>query len=155
MTTIVHAFPRGWVPPVFPLASVVYNAALGIYIMANSNSTGGDAVAHKPSYLGIWIALHPRGPWTQVHEETAWTPAGHPKARAGWPQIAPKWIAEDGKSFWLVWTDTQQSKFTSEDVDTPLYHARGDDEWRQMRLRWHQARPYFAFNAQRVDLVIG
>jgi hypothetical protein len=86
VATIVHAFPRGWVSPVFPLASVVYNAALGIYIMANSNSTGGDAVAHNPSYLGILIALialHPWGPWRQVHEETAWTPAGDPKARAG------------------------------------------------------------------------
>jgi len=24
---------------------------------------------------------------------------------ASQPQISPKWIAADGKSFWLVWTD--------------------------------------------------
>jgi uncharacterized protein DUF4185 len=153
--SVVHTFPRGWISPVFPLAwqpSVVYNAPLGLYMMANSNSTGGDAKGYKPSYLGIWVAHNPWGPWTQIHEETAWTPAGDPEARAGWPQIAPKWIAKDGKSFWLVWTDTQQ--LNGEDVTAPIYHARSEDEFRLVRLRWRECCPYFAFNVQRVDLDI-
>ena len=58
------------------------------------------------------------------HEETAWNPAQDPGARAYQPQIAPKWIAEDGLSFWLVWTDFQ-------DVE-----GRG--------------KPYYSFNAQKV-----
>jgi hypothetical protein len=77
----------------------------------------------KPSYLGFWIAPQPWGPWTQVHEETAWTPLGDGKARCYQPQISPKWLAEDGRSFWLVWTDFQVI----------------DGE-----------RPHYAFNAQKV-----
>ena len=61
----------------------------------------------KPSYLGFWTASHPWGPWTQAHEETAWTPAGDANARAYQPQIPSKWVAKDGKSFWLVYTDFQ------------------------------------------------
>ena len=61
----------------------------------------------KPSYLGFWIAEHPWGPWNQVYEETAWAPAGDTAARAYQPQIIPRWISEDGKSFWLAFTDYQ------------------------------------------------
>ena len=52
------------------------------------------------------------------------TPDRDDNARAYQPQIAPQWIAPDGKSFWLVWTDFQV--------------VPGRD------------RPYYAFNAQRV-----
>src|SRR5262249_14426497 len=109
----VHTFPRGWVNSLLhPYAwhpSIVYYPALGAYLMANwgmGSSPQGDWFA-KPSYLGFWMAPQPWGPWTQVHEETSWMPAGEASARAFQPQIAPKWIAADGKSFWLVWTDGQ------------------------------------------------
>ena len=59
----------------------------------------------KPSYLGVWVSETPWGPFEQVHEENAWTPDNDPHSRAHAPQIPPKWIAPDGKSFWLVWTD--------------------------------------------------
>ena len=36
-----------------------------------------------------------------------WTPGGDQAARCYQPQIAPKWISEDGKKFWFVWTDYQ------------------------------------------------
>ena len=61
----------------------------------------------KPSYLGFWIAAYPWGLWNQVYEETAWAPEGDSAARAYQPQIIPKWIAKDGKSFWLAFTDYQ------------------------------------------------
>ena len=48
-----------------------------------------------------------RGPWEQVYEENSWTPDGDAGARAYQPQIIPKWIADDGKSFWLASTDYQ------------------------------------------------
>jgi hypothetical protein len=110
---IVHTFPSGWVnTQVHPYAwhpSVVYNAPLGVYLMANwGMGCAPDGMWFgKPSYLGFWTASRPWGPWTQIHEETAWMPAGDPEARAYQPQIAPRWIAPDGKSFWLVWTDFQ------------------------------------------------
>jgi hypothetical protein len=79
----------------------------------------------KPSYLGFWIADTPWGPWTQIHEETAWIIAGDTAGRNYQPQISPKWIAEDGKSFWLVFTDFQIPG----------------------------KRPYYAFNYQKVNVL--
>ncbi len=130
---VVHTFPSGWVNRhVHPYAwhpSVVYYAPCDQYLMANwgigTDDTGNWFT--KPSYLGFWTAPAPWGPWTQVHEETAWTPAGDVNARAYQPQIAPKWISPDGRSFWLVWTDYQ------------LLNER---------------RPYYAFNLQKVEVTI-
>jgi hypothetical protein len=130
---IVHTFPRGWVnTQIHPYAwhpSVVYNEPLGVYMMANWGM-GCDASGlwfGKPSYLGFWVAPQPWGPWTQIHEETAWTPVGDAAARCYQPQIAPRWIAEDGRSFWLVWTDFQ---------------------------RVGEQMPYYSFNTQQVQISI-
>lgn len=129
----VHQFPSGWVnTQVHPYSwhpSVVYIAPLGLYLMANWG-TGCDADGmwfDKPSYLGFWTAPKPWGPWTQVHEEQQWMPVGQSSARAYQPQIAPKWIAADGRSFWLVWTDIQK-------IDGKM--------------------PYYSFNAQKVELSV-
>jgi hypothetical protein len=129
---VVHTFPSGWVnTQTHPYAwhpSVVYNAPLGVYMMANwgMGCSPDGAWFGKPSYLGFWTAPQPWGPWTQVYEDAEWTPANDQGARAYQPQIAPKWIAEDGKSFWLVWTDFQVLEDT---------------------------RPFYSFNAQRVEIV--
>jgi hypothetical protein len=129
---VVHTFPSGWVnTEVHPYSwhpSVVYNAPLGLYMMANwGMGCDSDGMWFgKPSYLGFWTASNPWGPWTQVHEETAWTPAADVNARAYQPQIAPAWIADDGLSFWLVFTDFQE-------ID-------GD-------------RPYYCFNTQKVEIL--
>lgn len=129
---VVCQFPSGWVnTKIHPYAwhpSVAYNAPLGVYMMANWGmgcAADGTWFA-KPSYLGFWIANEPWGPWTQVHEETAWIPAGDRRARAYQPQVSPKWIAADGKSFWLVFTDFQYI----------------DDN-----------RPYYCFNCQKVEII--
>ena len=117
--------PYAWHP------SVVFYPASGQYLMANWGmgcTSDGSYWFGKPSYLGFWTAPQPWGPWTQVHEETAWTPAGEDGARAYQPQIAPKWISPGGRSFWLVWTDFQVI----------------DDQ-----------RPYYAFNLQQVAVELG
>jgi hypothetical protein len=129
---IVHTFPSGWVnTKVHPYAwhpSVVYDAPLGIYLMANwGMGCAPDGMWFgKPSYLGFWSAPKPWGPWTQIYEEKEWAPAGDKKAHAYQPQIASKWIAPDGKSFWMIWTDFQ--------------FINGQ-------------RPYYSFNTQKVELV--
>ncbi len=157
---IVCSFPRGWVnTTIHPYSwqpSVVYNQPLGVYMMAN----WGMGCAHdgswfgKPSYLGLWVAPDPWGPWEQVHEETAWTPCDDQGARAYQPQIAPKWIAPDGKTFWLVWTDFQE--------DAGAVTARRTGESTALSATVEEAidrmamlRPYYAFNVQRVDLEVG
>ena len=133
---VVHTFPSGWVNKIYhPYAwqpSVVYNAPLGVYMMANwgMGSDSDGMWFAKPSYLGFWIAAHPWGPWNQVYEENAWMPEGDSGARAYQPQIIPKWIGKDGKSFWLVFTDFQAVPGT-----TPL------------------ERPYYCFNYQKVEIL--
>jgi hypothetical protein len=165
---VVHTFPHGWVnTTAHPYAwhpSVVYNAPLGIYIMVN----WGMGVAPdgewfgKPSYLGFWTAPNPWGPWTQIHEERAWTPDKDPGARAYQPQIAPKWIAEDGKSFWLVWTDFQKKdekgefKKLMEDYKRRRQRKQANTREDDMRTAAIMRRimPYYSFNVQRVDLIV-
>lgn len=145
---VVHTFPRGWVNNdinAHPYAwhpSVVYNAPLGLYLMANWGmgvSSAGDWFA-KPSYLGFWTSRTPWGPWTQIHEETAWLPANAADARAYQPQIAPKWISNDGKSFWLVWTDFQFGSPAA--APDPAFNV----------VTKSRGMPYYSFNVQRVDL---
>jgi hypothetical protein len=68
------------------------------------------------------------------------------------PIIAPKWIAKDGKSFWIVWSDLQQ-KGTKEERERFRKESRQmsiHDRVRAMR----RLMPYYSFNTQRVDLVI-
>ena len=98
-----HVHPYAWHP------SIVFNKPLGVYMMANWGIGVDEKLMWfgKPSYLGFWTAPCPWGPWPQVHEETEWLVAGDKTGRNYQPQIAPKWIAEDGKSFWLVFTDFQ------------------------------------------------
>jgi hypothetical protein len=67
---------------------------------------------------GFWIAA----------PDTAGVGPRDPHARAYQPQISPKWIAPDGRSFWLVWTDFQM-------IDGEAV--------------------YYAFNMQRVDVEVG
>jgi len=157
---VVHTFPLGGLPPNFAvswLPSVVYNAPLGVYMMVNSNSTNPEGVGHedRPTYLGIWTAEQPWGPWRQIHEEIEWLPGGDSAARAGSPVIAPKWIAADGMSFWLLWHDVQMQAAATDPSE-----ARQIDEMRSLapeealrgRLLWRQTHPYFGLNVQRVDL---
>lgn len=107
----VHTFPAGWVnTKIHPYAwhpSVVYYAPVDAYLMANwgMGCAPDGTWFGKPSYLGFWTAPEPWGPWEQVHEETAWMPEGDPEARAYQPQIVPKWISPDGRSFQLVYTE--------------------------------------------------
>lgn len=136
---VVYEFPRGWVNwnvgpghsghPYAWQPSVVYNKPLGVYMMANWGiGVGGDGDWFgKPSYLGFWTAPQPWGPWTQVYEEREWKPGGDKTARAYQPYIAPKWIAPDGTSFWLVWTD---------------FRLEGGES------------PYYGFNCQKVEVLV-
>jgi len=161
----VHSFPRGWVnTQLHPYAwhpSVVYYPPLRVYIMANwGMGTGPDGSWFaKPSYLGFWTAPNPWGPWTQIHEEATWMPAGEKEARAYEPQIAPKWIAPDGRSFWLVWTDGQMKgdKAEYDRMKAPIDKKSFDDftpaNWALKYELFRRFNPYYSFNLQRVDLV--
>ena len=167
---IVHRFPRGWVnrTNLFPgdlvveswLPSVVYNEPLGLYLMASAGvGCAPDGTEFgKPSYLGFWVSPTPWGPWRQIHEDTAWTPEGDLAARAYAPRIAPKWIAADGKSFWVVWADLQGMPAFARDepkvaaelekIENPEKRSAAEIGLLKRYL------PRYALNAQRVDLIL-
>lgn len=159
---VVHTFPSGWVNtsmhPWAWMPSIVYNRPLGFYMMVSwgmGSAPDGSWFA-KPSYLGLWISQRPWGPWTQIHEETAWTPLSDLRSRAFAPQISPKWIAEDGKSFWIVWADFQSiatpaDKDRLTDIKEQISGQRGTVRYMQELAR---TMPYYSFNTQRVDLLL-
>lgn len=162
----VHVFQRGWVNSrrfgsglvQAWVPSVAYNAPLGLYMMVAAGiglGAKGEAFG-KPSYLGVWVSREPWGPWTQVAEETAWTPQADINARCYSPQISPKWISEDGRSFWLVWSDFKRT--CSRDVLS--HRAELEDKitdataWSKFRSdSWRMCKPNYVFNMQRVDLM--
>ncbi|MEO8721934.1 MAG: hypothetical protein ABI395_00195 [Sphingobium sp.] len=166
----VHRFPRGWVNStnLFEgdlvveawLPSVTFVDALGLYLMAASGTgCAPDGTEFgKPSYLGLWAATTPWGPWTQFHEETAWTPAYDGAARAYAPQIVPGWVAKDGKSFWLAWADLQGMRDFTRDrslLGAELQKAKDVHERTAVIADFHRRKlPYYALNTQRVDLVL-
>ncbi|TWB43993.1 DUF4185 domain-containing protein [Nitrospirillum pindoramense] len=166
----VHVFPEGWVnhTNLFPgdlvleswLPSVVYNAALDLYMMASAGiGCAPDGTEFgKPSYLGLWVSSAPWGPWRQVYEETAWMPGGDAAARAYGPQIAPKWVAPDGMSFWLVWADLNGIREFAKDEDrlaAALEKADGPRARAGIEANFlRRYMPGFSFNAQRVDLIL-
>lgn len=161
-------YPPGWVnrTNLFPgdlvveswLPSVVYNAPLGLYMMASAGiGCAADGTEFgKASYLGFWISATPWGPWRQVHEDMAWTPGGNRAARAYAPQIAPGWIAADGKSFWLIWADLDGIRDFGRDealMTAALDKAKGPEEHSTIEAEFlRRYMPHFSFNTQRVDL---
>jgi hypothetical protein len=159
---VVHRFPHGWVGQGADswLPSVVYYESLGLYMMANCGWDYSSVLDRptKASYLGFWVSTHPWGPWTQIHEETTWTPNHDRAARAYGPQIAPKWIASDGKSFWLVWSDYQMTdEATFRRWADGFVQALKRDEavdWTHAAAMTRKHMPYYAFNTQRVDLEV-
>ena len=110
----------------------------------------------KPSYLGLYAAAKPWGPWTQIYEEATWAPDKDLSARAYQPQIAPKWIASDGKSFWLVWTDHQSRCEPSwyQQAEEAAGRLSRRDAVRLRRREMVRCMPYYAFNTQRFDLIV-
>ena len=108
----------------------------------------------RPSYLGIWVAEQPEGPWTQVHEDKHWTSGGDENAQCYHPVIPPKWISKDGKSFWLVWTDFQVVGTPEEQAkrEAATAVAKAANDVLALISLARENQPYYRFSAQRVDL---
>jgi Domain of unknown function (DUF4185) len=158
----VQTFPHGtseygnW-----NFGGVVYNEPLGVYMMIGWIG-GAVAVDYwnlnefvlPKNVLGLWTATNPWGPWTQVVEIDPWFPGGDYNAKVISLAIAPKWIAEDGKSFWVVWQDLQHSSDYRADMYKEWYTAKTDEEATQAAIRYRRAHPQLCFNTQRVDVHI-
>lgn len=156
---VTHVFPHRMNSGFMTKPSIVYNAPLGVYMMVASapaiSEGDGPRYADEPGYLGLWIASNPWGPWRQIHEEPVWMPAGDRESRPAGPLIAPKWIAPDGRSVWIVYTDGQPGDWfdTNVALDLPVVHALEEGEFMRVRREWGRSHPYFGFNALRIDLL--
>jgi hypothetical protein len=148
-----HSLGRGWI-----IQSVVYNAPLGTYMMSGYvlNAKGSwVADDYGASKLGFWTAPNAWGPWEQVYEENKWLPGGDPFAAAICPIIVPKWISNDGKSFWLCWSELQH---TREKLRRSFFKeallAASEEEFAKLGLEYRETHEKARFNIQRVDLAI-
>jgi hypothetical protein len=155
----VLTFPSGWVNrnshPYAWQPFVVYNAPLGLYLMS-SWATGLDSSGTwfgSPSYLGLYQAETPWGPWECFHEEREWVPGGDRGARCYQAVIMPKWISADGRTIWLAWTDYQNRG--SEQIKAELEEMKSSDVPTEEYMRRVAAQhPAYRFNIQRVELSV-
>jgi len=103
---IMHHMPKrylhcGWFP------DVVYNPGLDLYIMvAAARGREGTNRWKYPSSLGMWYAEKPWGPFKQFYFAEEWISTG-PAARLYQPKLSPKWISEDGREMYLIFSDCQ------------------------------------------------
>ena len=59
---------------------------------------------NEPAALKMLWAENPWGPWTEFYTDEVWN-IGDSLNRTYLPQISPKWISEDGKKMYLVYSD--------------------------------------------------
>lgn len=107
----VYRFPPNWVASDASYSwhpSVAFVKPLGVYLMTVS-ATGKNRgkLFALPSYLGVYTAPAPWGPWTQIHEDLQWVSGSDPASRLYKPIIAPKWISEDGRTIHLIQSDAK------------------------------------------------
>ena len=114
---IVHKFPEGWGFYSWS-PSVVWNEKLGLFIMVTGGAQRpgtGDPLSSSPhNESGSLMFLHaenPWGPWKQFYWKENWQ-VGEDINRLYLPQLAPKWISEDGKTMQLVFSDAANSHTT-------------------------------------------
>jgi hypothetical protein len=100
----IHQFPSGydfysWHP------SVVYNEKLDMYIMSTYGTGASATDLHElPSTLMLLWSKQPWGPWTEFYKDTNWV-MDHPDNRLYQAKLSPKWMSDDGKEMWLIWSD--------------------------------------------------
>jgi len=110
----VHLFPEGWGFYSW-LPSVVWNKELELYIMACAGTQRpgtGDPMEtymhHATGGLKFLWAKNPWGPWYEFYYDEVWD-GDHKDNRLYLPQISPKWISDDGKSMYLIYSDAGYS----------------------------------------------
>lgn len=114
---IVHKFPEGWGFYSWS-PSVVWNKKLRLFIMVTGGTQRpgtGEVLSQGPhnesgSLMFLW-ADKPWGPWHEFYWKENWQ-AGEDINRLYLPQLSPKWISDDGKTMYLVFSDAANSHST-------------------------------------------
>lgn len=84
---------------------IVYNPGLDRYLLCTASPIGqwqwwAGKNDYRTPHLGIFESKNPWGPWKTVFYKKDW---GRPENRFS-PHIPSKWISEDGKSFYLLYS---------------------------------------------------
>ena len=113
----VHRFPEGWGWYSWS-PSVVWNKDLGLFIMAAAGTQRpgtGDPLEKYMHYetgsLVMAWAEKPWGPWRQFHWDETWD-NGDPKNRFYEAQLSPKWIFDEGRTMYLIFSDAGENYST-------------------------------------------
>jgi len=114
----IHKFPRGWGWYSWS-PSVVWNEPLGLFVMAAGGTQRpgtGDPMDSYMHYdtgsLMLLYSEHPWGPWRQFHYEEKWY-GDSPENRLYEPQLSPKWISNDGRTMYLIYSDARDRHSTN------------------------------------------
>jgi hypothetical protein len=106
---IVHQFPQGWGFYSWS-PSVVWNEKLELFIMVAGGTQRpgtGERMSNWPhnesGSLMLLYSENPWGPWTQFYYNINWQ-VGEDN-RTYLPQLTPKWISDDGKSMYIIFSD--------------------------------------------------
>jgi len=89
---------------------VTYNPGLKQYFLLTANGDSLDSnwiAGHRTHNLGIYEALTPRGPWHTVYYNNYFQTTMNVFA----PQMVSKWIAVDGKSFYLLYSSQRAGPY--------------------------------------------
>jgi len=107
---VVHQFPDGWGFYSWS-PSVVWNEKLGVYIMVTGGTQRpgtGERMSTSPhnesGSLMLLYAENPWGPWNQFYYNINWQ-VGEDINRTYLPQLASKWISNNGKSMYIIFSD--------------------------------------------------
>ncbi len=79
---------------------VVYSPAIKRYLICTATPGAARWSGTNAKYLGIFDSPTPWGPWTAVKQVEGW---GGEENRFQ-PRIPSKWISEDGKTFYLLYS---------------------------------------------------
>jgi hypothetical protein len=80
---------------------VTFNPALKRYFLLTANGDGLMTGYKGTHNLGIYESVNPWGPWKTVYRNNSF----HPHWSVFGPQMVPKWISNDGKTFWLLYSN--------------------------------------------------
>ena len=80
---------------------VTYNPPLNRYFLLTANGDGLMTGYKGTHNLGIYEAVNPWGPWKTVYRNNSF----HKTWSVFGPQMVPKWINSDGKTFYLLFSN--------------------------------------------------
>jgi hypothetical protein len=91
------------------LPQVIYNAALGRYLLAVGHNPGAKRATLSAGQLGLFEAPNPWGPWATIDYQDDWGNLG-PNATGAFLglHIPTKWISDDGTHFWAVFSNLRE-----------------------------------------------